>query len=427
MRISNLFKRIKDNPLYLFVIRVVSILILSSIAWTGGIFFYNEYEIADNIDKRMQKDIATLEKKISYIDFVNKNEKFNNYILELKKQMNHNGVLFYDLYDKEHKPFLRVESDIQKNKKIDRFLEKFDATSESREYKLIPISEDDVYIYYQSTIRINSNKYFVNLLMTLNEDTIELIKGEIDSTLVIVFITILIVFISIFPIVFSQYKNLIEKNTDLIKSNINTIMALGNAIAKRDSDTYEHNYRVTYYSIKIAEKMNLSKEQIKTLIKGAFLHDVGKIGISDNILLKPAKLTEEEFEIMKTHVVQGTEIVQNIPWLEEANEIILNHHEKVDGTGYPNAKMGKDIPIEAKIFAVADVFDALTSQRPYKKPFSLEKSIEILLDDSGTHFDIDVVYVFKEIHEDVYNNIYAKNSKELEIIFHQSLNPYFFK
>jgi len=341
--------------------------------------------------------------------------------------MNLNGVLFYELYDEDHKSFLRIDSDLEKNIKLEKLLKRFDKTSTSMEYRLLPLSKDEVYIYYQASISVDSDEFFINLLMSLDKDTLELMNGEIEATLFIVFITIFIVFISTFPIIYSQYKKLISKNTDLIKSNINTIIALGNAIAKRDSDTYEHNYRVTYYSIKIAEKMNLTKEQIKILIKGAFLHDVGKIGISDNILLKPDKLTKEEFEIMKTHVKHGSEIVEGIPWLEEADKIILNHHEKVDGSGYPNAKSGDDIPIEARIFAVADVFDALTSQRPYKKPFSLEKSIEILKDDSGTHFDIDVVYAFEEIYLEIFNAMDNKSPKELEDIFHKTLKPYFFK
>ena len=219
---------------------------------------------------------------------------------------------------------------------------------------------------------------------------------------------------------------MLKKQKELIQSNINTLISLGNAIAKRDSDTNEHNYRVTYYSLKIAQEMKLSKTKIKSLIKGAFLHDIGKIAISDNILLKPAKLTDEEFEIMKTHVTQGVDIVKNDPWLSDAINVILNHHEKVDGSGYPNKLKGKDIPIEARIFAVADVFDALTSKRPYKEPFSLEKSINILKQDSGTHFDKEVVDIFEKIYIQTYNKISNIKDEELEKIFHESLKPYFF-
>ena len=142
---------------------------------------------------------------------------------------------------------------------------------------------------------------YYKAIVELDKATQLAIKKDIRETLFI----IIIVFLSIFPLVYSQYKSMLEKQKELMQSNINTLISLGNAIAKRDSDTSEHNYRVTYYSIKIAQRMNLNKELIQSLIKGAFLHDIGKIAISDTILLKPGKLTSEEFSIMKTHVTSG--------------------------------------------------------------------------------------------------------------------------
>ena len=156
-----------------------------------------------------------------------------------------------------------------------------------------------------------------------------------------------------------------------------------------------------------------------------FLHDIGKIAISDNILLKPAKLTNIEFEDMKTHVLHGVEIVQNNYWLKDAKDVILHHHEKVDGSGYPDGLQGDEIPYNARIFAVADVFDALTSKRPYKKPFSLDESMKIIMDDVGTHFDKNIVDSFEEIYEKIYYDILDMSSKELEKIFYQNVKPYF--
>ena len=155
------------------------------------------------------------------------------------------------------------------------------------------------------------------------------------------------------------------------------------------------------------------------------MHDIGKIAISDAILLKSDKLTNDEFEKMKTHTIKGVEIIQNNPWLKDTKEIILYHHEKVDGSGYPYGLKGDEIPYITRIFTVADVFDALTSNRPYKKSFSLEESMKIIRDDARTHFDKEIIDVFEEIYEKMYYDISDKSSKELKNIFYQKIKPYF--
>ena len=290
---------------------------------------------------------------------------------------------------------------------------------------MIPINEKDIYLYFQTKLRVKNQLYYLNILLKLDDKSISLIRNDIESSIVIVLTTIFMVFIFIFPTIYSQYKLLLEKKNELLQSNINTLISLGNAIAKRDSDTGNHNYRVTYYSIKIAQRLNLPKEKIKSLIKGAFLHDIGKIGISDTILLKPDKLSDMEFEKMKTHTIKGVEIIQNNPWLKDTKEVILYHHEKVDGSGYPYGLKGNEIPYITRIFTVADVFDALTSKRPYKKPFSLEESLHIIKDDVRTHFDNEIINAFKEIYEKMYYDIVDISSKELENIFYQNIKPYF--
>jgi putative nucleotidyltransferase with HDIG domain len=193
-----------------------------------------------------------------------------------------------------------------------------------------------------------------------------------------------------------------------------TITTLGNAIALRDSDTNEHNYRVTLYAIKFAQSINLAPKDIKMLIKGAFLHDVGKIGISDNILLKNGTLNEKEFEIMRSHVNKGVELVDKNSWLEDAKEVILHHHKKYDGSGYPNGVKGENIPTVARIFTIVDVFDALTSQRPYKEAFDYDKSISILKDGANKHFDGKLLHHFIKISKELYTDTRLKSKEELK-------------
>lgn len=212
---------------------------------------------------------------------------------------------------------------------------------------------------------------------------------------------------------------------NLQRANIELLEVLGSAIAKRDSDTNTHNYRVTIISIRLAERLGLGTDGIKTLIKGSFLHDVGKIGISDNILIKPGKLTAEEYEIMKGHVRHGVDIIQSYNWLRDAVDVVLNHHEKYDGSGYPAGKRGEDIPINARIFAIADVFDALTSNRPYRRPLSYEETMEILEPDRGVHFDPEIFDIFKRVSKEIYAEVAVAEEKVIKNDLNNRISKYF--
>jgi len=199
----------------------------------------------------------------------------------------------------------------------------------------------------------------------------------------------------------------------------------GNAIALRDSDTNEHNYRVTIYSILLAEQLNIAKDDMQNLIIGAFLHDVGKIGISDTILLKNGKLTSDEFDIMKLHVQKGMTIVKDNIWLEKGKDVICSHHEKYDGSGYPKKISKYDIPQIARIFSIVDVFDALTSKRPYKEPFSYQKAIDILKESSGSHFDPTILDIFIKISDKLYHNISTEFQQQLKDELDSLITKYF--
>lgn len=211
----------------------------------------------------------------------------------------------------------------------------------------------------------------------------------------------------LYPIIITLINRLSRQANNLLEANLATLEVLGSAIAKRDSDTDIHNYRVTIYSVRLAEAIGLEQSLIRTLIKGAFLHDVGKIGISDNILLKPGKLTDDEFESMKRHVNFGIEIIARSTWLKDATDVVKYHHEKFSGGGYPYGIENDSIPIIARIFAIADVFDAITSERPYKKPIPFEKAMDIMAEGRGTHFDPFLVDAFTIIAKSLYENVTA--------------------
>ncbi|MBF0537184.1 MAG: HD domain-containing protein [Nitrospirae bacterium] len=183
---------------------------------------------------------------------------------------------------------------------------------------------------------------------------------------------------------------------------ITTINTLADTIEKRDPYTGGHTKRVMNYSALIGEGLGLSTRDMKRLELASILHDIGKIGVSDNVLLKTSRLTEEEFDEIKMHPVYGQEILSHIEELKDVIPGIKSHHERVDGKGYPDGLMGEEIDLIARIIAVADSFDAMTSDRPYRKGLSLEAALEELRKCSGTQFDTKVVEAFL--------NAYKKNS-----------------
>ncbi|MBF0524781.1 MAG: two-component system response regulator [Deltaproteobacteria bacterium] len=205
-------------------------------------------------------------------------------------------------------------------------------------------------------------------------------------------------------------------------ASLETIFILSRAAEHKDEDTGSHIRRMANYSAAVARKMGLPDRTVEAILYAAPMHDVGKIGIPDGILLKPARLTYEECEIMKTHTTIGGHILTtSLPgFLQFGKVIAMTHHEKWDGGGYPLGLKGKKIPLAGRIVAIADVFDALTSKRPYKEPFSLEKSYGIISEGRGTHFDPDVVDAFFAIEEEILS-IKGRYKDEEESIFLQTV------
>lgn len=180
-----------------------------------------------------------------------------------------------------------------------------------------------------------------------------------------------------------------------------TVMALSNALELRDKVTAGHSDRVTAYSLIIGNEMGLSDEELAQLRLGALLHDLGKIGISDTILNKRGKLSEEEWAKMREHPELGCKIICGIPFLEPAMDVVLSHHEHWAGGGYPHNLSGEQIPLGARIFALADVFDALSMERSYKEAWAFEDVVVEIQRSAGTHFDPKVVDAFLRKQDDI--------------------------
>lgn len=189
-----------------------------------------------------------------------------------------------------------------------------------------------------------------------------------------------------------------ERTKEIYETRMQVVRCLGLAAEYRDEETGLHIVRMSKMSVVMGKALGMNDEQCDLLLNASPMHDIGKIGIPDNILLKPGKFEPHEWEIMKTHAQIGADILSegDSALMNMASEIAISHHEKWNGSGYPNGLMEEDIPLVGRITALADVFDALTSVRPYKKAWTVEDSVALIKEESGKHFDPKLVKVFLE-------------------------------
>jgi len=200
----------------------------------------------------------------------------------------------------------------------------------------------------------------------------------------------------------TMFDELQRTNTELLVSYDATIEGWSRALDLRDRETEGHTRRVADLTVRLAAKMGFSESAIADARRGALLHDVGKIGVPDRILLKAGPLTESERKLMEKHPVFAYEWLSPINFLRAALDIPYCHHERWDGTGYPRRLAGEDIPLSARLFAIIDVWDALRSKRPYRDPWSEDKALTHITEGSGAHFDPDVVVAFREMIADMH-------------------------
>lgn len=419
-----------ENIVNSFFKRALFSIIFISVLSSTFIYYFQQYnfytslanELKTNVDKQLDKYNGDLRLSVESI-----REE------DVKAFMKPLGFIIIEIYDSNKENFFSyIDTEKKFEDKLNLIMQQEKIvlhrfpTSKKMTYDFFEIEDKHYFLQIFYPI-YKSNKLlgYIEGISNVEPIVVNRFKRGIFTTITIVILTILIFSISIFPLIYFAYKKLNRHRIELLSSNIMTINTLGNAIALRDNDTNEHNYRVTLYAIKFAQSIELDQESIKMLIKGAFLHDVGKIGISDNILLKRESLNEEELAIMRNHVIKGVELVNENSWLEDAKDVILNHHEKYDGSGYPNSKKTNDIPLVAKIFTIVDVFDALTSKRPYKEPYTYEKSVDILKEGYNKHFDGDLLNYFLEISNELYTDTRLKSKDELKEELDSLIKKYF--
>ncbi len=259
----------------------------------------------------------------------------------------------------------------------------------------------------------------------INPEVAGRLREDLAVTLLVALAAVTLTTLCLYPIILSLNRNVLRQSRDLLAGNVELMEVVGSAVAKRDSTTSMHNYRVATYAVRLAEAVGLGKAEMRDLIAGAFLHDVGKIGISDKVLLKAGALEAEEFEAMKRHVSLGVEILTKSKWLLRARDVVEFHHERYDGSGYPKGCSGEEIPLLARIFALVDVFDALTSRRPYKDALAFDDAMAVIREGSGRLFDPRLSKIFCGIAETLYHDTRNVPEAAVEERLQRMITSYF--
>lgn len=404
------------NLLYAFAVRLLLVLIANNIIWTLTVKLYYQHDTTKQTLGFVKEELHNLEPQIRQIVYDRRIE-FKPF---LKEVMGEHEIPFLEIYMiNEGLIFNQGEQFLPKS------LRRFPDELPGRDDPSYTIFEKNNTHYLYLFTPVFEHGWYMRTAIPIRQELIDRIGKTTETVIIVVIITLLQVTLVLFPLMLASYQRTLRDRAKLVMNQLMTVLTLGNAIGKRDSDTDTHNYRVSYYALRLAEKIGLEADRMPGLIKGAFLHDLGKIGVPDNILLKPGRLNEKEFDIVQKHVKDGLDIIAVMPWLRDASPVIGAHHEKFDGSGYPNGLQGDDIPLEARIFSIVDVFDALTSRRPYKEAMTLEGALQIMDEASGKHFDPEIYSDFKKIAHSLLSRACTSNRHKLRKLLGRAILPYY--
>jgi len=374
------------------------------------------YSLSRNVVEQTQTATTrAVEEHIEYLftNLFTTKEAFSN------EQIKSNVRMHFDLYHIVHADFYSTEQTVIFSYATDRVGSK---ATPAELPTLTSVLEEQRVI---SQVRDKKLTLWLPIINEENNAVLGAVRVERDMTPEMegygqTFLLCLIVILSGGLLLFLLLRRIYDNSTEQIAEQaekvrmmlreVNTtynasLQVLSSALDSRDNETNGHAYRVTAYTLRLAREVDVRHEQLADIMRGALLHDVGKIGVPDAILLKQGPLTPEEWEIMRSHVEIGYQMLRHIPFLEPALDIVRYHHERWDGKGYPCGLKGAEIPLAARIFAVCDTFDAILSDRPYRKGRSYEEAREEIRQKAGSQFDPAVVEAFLRISAEEWRQI----------------------
>ncbi|MCM8801263.1 MAG: HD-GYP domain-containing protein [Candidatus Omnitrophica bacterium] len=392
----------------------------------GGIIFYrkrlpsitqdkpkpltSEKPLGEGIFKSDLEEMIKFREEMSFIfklneklSFTLEKEKIAQYIAEDIQRFLNTVTCVILLYDK-YKNVLRMEYALgpRANEFKGLTLQKGESISGTAIKTKAPIMVNDLEddFHYKSINKENYFKHsFISVPLILKDEIIGVLNVTDKKTNEPFTSQDLTFLVNVSRVAAIAFNNAFLY-TQIQESYLKTMTALALIIDARDPYTERHSESVIRYSLAIANEMNLPLKEVEILKRAASVHDIGKIGIRDSVLLKPTKLTPEEFEEIKVHSIKGYQIIASLPFLEEEASLVRHHHERYDGTGYPDGKKGEEIELGARILAVADAFDAMLSERPYRRKLSLKEAKQELIRNKSTQFDPEIVdYLLKAIEK----------------------------
>jgi putative nucleotidyltransferase with HDIG domain len=283
-------------------------------------------------------------------------------------------------------------------------------------------NQNHLYVFYiLATIFLGIGFYSMPPLFLILVTTLVVISRYLHAPELTTLVSLLLLEATYMIIMFISVS-LMKSNQKIKEDQLELILALSKALDSRDTYTSNHSTNVAKYASEIAKKMKLPQNDIEIIYKGGILHDIGKIGIPENILLKPGSLTNDEYHIIKNHPNIGYEMIRHVSDFNETGvlDIVLYHHERYDGKGYPRGLSGTEIPLVARIMAIADSFDAMTSKRVYRNEIDLENTLIEIKKNKGTQFDPEITDVFLSLFNNDKENLafinHLKTSEEYEIV-----------
>ncbi len=406
--------------------RLLAAWLAVSLAMGTGVFIYGIEGIDNQLVALASREAQRLAR--ASLPLIKEPERDLGMLRGLAADVVREHFIVVEIYDRDHRKiveevnprYVAVEAELKRSRHAF-------PRNDVPQYEKYQIGEDAV---LQALVPLKDEAGavvgFFEGVFLIDKEVIDRLRHDVAVTLAVVLFAVLVTTVVFYPVILALSRDVLRFSRELLQGNIELMEVLGSAIAKRDSDTAIHNYRVTIYAVKLAEAAKLPARNMRDLIAGAFLHDVGKIGIPDAILLKAGRLDDDEFDEMRTHVAVGVDILRKSEWLERARDVVEYHHEKFDGSGYLKGLKGEAIPVTARVFAIVDVFDALTSRRPYKEAIPFKESMAIIRGYAGTHLDPGLVATFDGIIDPLYRLVSSSAEADVEAMLWQLINRYFF-
>ena len=411
-----------------FITRISVIFLLCTVAVTAGTLVLEYRKLGDTLLRAALKESLALSTPFQLSETSHDAAERGSLQMQLGAALEHSSFIQATLFDQTRDQLVSITR--EGGAPIAR---KFDSTYGSIEFSDEPAG-DTLYtnkrIYSRAVIPIRpvDSDTITGYLSTVSKVSLEDMQAIVQRFIMTTLISVggvLLCCLLMYPGMIFLVNRIIGNSSELNLASGFLLRTLGSALARVDSGDVRHNHRVLIYAVRLAEQQGLGRAQIRSLIMGAFLHDVGMLSIDGATLAKPGPLDETELKLIRQHPLDGTGRIKKIRWLHPAREVVAAHHEHYDGSGYPSGLAHEKIPFAARIFAIVDAFDSLTSGRPYRGRMEVDEALVVIEQGSGMQFDPVILSAFVEIAPPLHSVLAQMDVKQLDRELDKVLKKYF--